>query len=102
MAIEPLAHFGVFVRGIIVEDHVNGFPRGQLCFDHVEEADELLMPMALHVAADDRSVEHVERGKERGRPVALIIVRHRAGPALLERQAGLGPVERLKLAFLVE
>lgn len=30
--------------------------------DGVEEADELLMLMALHVAADDGAVEDVQRG----------------------------------------
>jgi hypothetical protein len=31
--------------------------------DGIEEADELLVPMALHVAADDGAVEHVSAAK---------------------------------------
>ena len=55
-----------------------------------------------HVAADDGAVEHVERGEERGGAVPLVVVGHRAGAALLHRQAGLGAVERLDLALLVD
>jgi hypothetical protein len=44
---------------------------GNLRLDGVEEADELLMPMPLHVAADDRAVENVQRGKQRRRSIRL-------------------------------
>ena len=70
--------------------------------DGVEKADELLMPVALHVAPDDRSVEHVHRGEQGRRPVPLVVVGHRPGAPLLQRQAGLGAVERLDLALLVD
>ena len=73
-----------------------------LRLDGVEEADELLMAVALHVAADHRAVEHVERGEQRGGAVALVVMGHGAGAALLHRQAGLGAVERLDLALLVD
>ena len=52
------------VGGVIIEDHVHDLACGDLGLDGVEEADELLMPMALHVAADHRAVEHVQRGEE--------------------------------------
>src|SRR5215211_5173886 len=68
----------------------------------VEEADELLMAMALHAAADDLAVDHVKSGEQRGRAVALVVVRHGAGSAALHRQAGLRAVERLDLALLVD
>lgn len=99
---EPLADLEVLVGGVVVEDHVDRLSGGHLCFDQVEKADELLMAVPLHVAADHGPVEHVERGKERGGAVALIIMGHRPGPPLLERQAGLRTVERLDLAFLIE
>ena len=57
------------------------------------------MAMTLHVAADHRAVEHVERGEQRRRAVPFVVVRHGSGAALLERKAGLGAVERLNLAF---
>ena len=70
--------------------------------DGVEEADELLMAMALHASADDLAVEHVEGGEQRRRAVALVVVRHGAGSAALHGQAGLRAVERLDLALLVD
>ena len=100
--VEPLAHFGMLVGGVVVEDRVDSLAGGNLALDGVEEADELLMPMALHVAADHRAVEHVHRGEQRRRSVALVVVGHGSGAALLHRQAGLGAVERLDLALFVD
>ena len=60
------------------------------------------MAMARHAAADDRAVEHVEGGEQRGGAVALVVVGHGAGLARLQRQARLGAVERLDLALLIE
>ncbi len=81
---------------------MDDFADRNLRLDGVEEADELLMAMALHVAADDGAVEHVERGEQRRRAVALVVVGHRAGAALLHRQAGLGAVEGLDLRLLID
>ena len=47
--------------GVVVEDHVDDLADRDLRLDGVEEADELLMPVAPHVAAG--SVEDVERGE---------------------------------------
>ena len=47
VAFEPGAHLGVLVRGVVVEDDVDGLARGNLGVDGIEEADELLMAMAL-------------------------------------------------------
>ncbi len=102
MAVEPGAHLGVLVGGVVVEDDVDGLAGRHLGVDGVEEADELLMPVALHVPADDGAVEHVEGGEQRRRAVALVVVGHGAEPALLHGQAGLGAVERLDLALLVD
>ncbi len=42
MARDPLANGRVFVGGVIVEDRVDGLAGGNLAFDRVEKADELL------------------------------------------------------------
>src|SRR6266436_1882319 len=71
---EPVAdQFGVVARGI-VHDDVNVEIGGDMLFDGVEEAAEFLGPVARHAFADDGSGLHVEGGKERGRPVPLIVV----------------------------
>jgi hypothetical protein len=84
------------------EDHVHGLAGRDGLLDGVEEADELLMAMALHASADDLAVQHVEGGEQRRRAVALVVVRHGPGAAALHGQAGLRSVERLDLALLVD
>lgn len=101
VAVEPCPHLGMLVGSIVVEDDMHGLARRNLCVDGIEEADELLMAMALHVPADDGAVEHIKGGEQGGCAVALVIVRHGAEPPLFHRQAGLGAVERLDLALLV-
>ena len=61
MAGEPGADLVLLVRGVVVEDDVDGLVRRHLALDAVEEADELLMAVALHVLCDDRTVQHAER-----------------------------------------
>ena len=58
--------------------------------------------MAGHAMADHRAVKDIESGEQRGRAVPGIIVGHRPGPPLLQRQARLGAVEDLNLRLLVD
>ena len=51
MAGELGADLVLLVRGVVVEDDVDGLVRRHLALDAVEEADELLMAVALHVLA---------------------------------------------------
>ena len=51
---QPGADLGLLVGAIVVEDHVDHLAGRHGALDRVEEADELLMPVALHAAADDR------------------------------------------------
>ncbi len=78
---------------VIMEDDVTDFPGGNLGIDGVEEADKLLMPVALHIAADDGAVERGECGEQGRGAVPLVIVGHRSDPTLLYGQARLGAVE---------
>ena len=79
-------------------DHLAG---GHLALDAVQEADELLMAMALHILADDGAVQHVEGGEQGRGPVPFVVMGHGAGTAPLHGQAGLGAVKRLDLGFFV-
>ena len=99
---QPTPHLGVLVGGIVVEDHVDHLAGRHGALDGIEEADELLVAVALHALADEAAVEHVEGREQRGRAVALVIMGHGAGTARLHRQARLGAVERLDLALLVD
>ena len=102
MSCEPFLDLVLFMRRVIVDDHVGGLVLRHFALDAVEETDELLMAMALHVLGDDRSVEDVERGEQRGRAATLVIMGHGPGTALLHRQARLSAVKGLDLRLLVE
>ena len=86
---------------VVVDDGVDRHSHRHLRLSGVEEADELLVPVALHVAADDGAVEPIEGGKQRRWAMAFVVVGHRPGAALLHRQTGLGAVERPDLALLI-
>ena len=92
----------MLVGDVVVEDDVDHPAGRHLGLDRVQEAHELLMAVALHVAADDGPVEDVERSKQGRGAMALVVVRHGAEPALLQRQARQGAIESLDLALLVE
>ena len=102
IAREPPAHGRMLVGSVIVENGVDGLAGRNLALDRVEETDELLMPMALHVAADHGSVEDIHGGEQRRRAVPLVIMGHRSGAAFLHRQPGLRAVERLNLALFID
>src|SRR5262249_42576172 len=79
-----------------------GLSLRHLCLDGVEEADELLMAVTLHVVSYDGAVEDVEGSEQRGSAVTFVVVRHGAGTARLDRQSWLSAVERLDLALFVD
>ena len=81
---------------------MDGFPPRNSFLDGVEEADELLVTMALHAPADHLALQHVEGGEQRSGAVTLIVMGHGAGAALLHRQARLGAVQRLDLALFID
>ena len=87
MARQPSADLGMLVGGVIVGDGVDHFAGRNLSLDGVEEPDEFLMPMALHVLADDLALEHVEGGEQSGRAVSFVVVGDGAAAAGLERQS---------------
>ena len=67
--------------------------------DGCDEADELLMVMARHTAADDLAIEHIERGEQGRRTVAFVIVCEGCALPPSRRKPRPGPVERLGSGF---
>ena len=102
MARQPSAHAGMLVGCVVVEDRMDRLASGDFSLDGVEEADELLMAMALHIAAHHGSAKHVHRRKQGRRPVPLVVKDYVSSPAFLERQARLRSIERLDLALFVD
>lgn len=59
VAIEPGPDVRVFVSGIIVENGVDDLARRNLGLDGIEEADEFLMAVTLHISPGHGSIEDV-------------------------------------------
>ena len=78
---QPSPHLGVLVGGVVVEDDMDDFADRDLRLDGVEKADELLMAVALHTAADHLALEHIESGEQRGRAVPFVDAMGRAARA---------------------
>ena len=102
MAHDPGADFLVLVGGVVVENDVDALACRNVSLKGVEEADELLMPVALHVPSEDLAGQDVQRREQRGRAMPLVVVGDRRAAALLQRQSRLGAVERLDLGLLIE
>ena len=62
---------------IVIHDGMDRFTGRDGAFDFVEEADEFLMSVALHIIPQDCSVEHINGGKQ---------CRHRCGARPWARQ----------------
>ena len=65
VSVEPLTHFRMIVSGVVVEDHVHDLSDRHLRLNGVQEADELLVTMALHTLANDLAFES-EVAKQQG------------------------------------
>ena len=101
MPTEPSPHLRVLVAAVIIEDDVDNLADRGLGLDRIQKADEFLMPVALHAAADDGAVKHAEGGEQGGGAVPLVVMGHGLAASRLDRQSGLGAVERLDLALLI-
>ena len=60
---EPSTNLGMLVGGVVIYDQVQVQSRWCLAVDLVEQADELLVPVAAHALADHRPIQHVEGGE---------------------------------------
>ena len=98
---EPGAHFGVLMRGIVIDNHMEVEFGWDIGLDMAQKRQELLMTMTRLALRQDRAIEEVEGGKQRGRAMALIVVGDPLDIAA-HRQHGLGRLQRLDLALLVD
>src|SRR5829696_3381846 len=96
---QPSLHLRVLVRRVIVHDQVQVEALVGVAMDDAQEAEKLLMAMPLHAGAQHRAGRYIKSSKQGRGAMSFIVVGHRAGAALLEREAGLGAVERLDLRF---
>ena len=102
MALKPRLDFGVLVCGVVVGNQVHIKPLGRGTIDCTQKFKPFLVAMSLHALADDAAGGDIEGGKQCRCSVAFIVVGHGPGSAFLHWQAGLGAIERLDLALLVD
>jgi len=98
---QPLLNLGVLVCGVVVYDQMQVLILGGAAIDHPEESQPLLVAMQRLDHREHFAGEHVQRGEQCGDAVAFVVMRHRLGAPALERQAGLGAIQRLYLCLLV-
>src|SRR5215470_1133602 len=101
MCVEPGLDCGVGVSAVVVQDEMKIEPTRKLAIQATQKFQKLLMAMPGETLADHLSLKHVEGGKERRRPVALVVVSHRAAAAALHGQTGLSAIQSLNLALLI-
>lgn len=77
MLFQPGLHLGRLVGGVVIENQVDvaRFLHGSV--DAAQEAQELPGMVAWQALPDDQARFDVQRSKERGRAMALVVVDHR-------------------------
>lgn len=97
----PVLHFGRPMGGIVIANQVKLPIRRDGVVDQAEKLEPLTVPMTLLAQAKD-FVDRIQRGKQSGGAVAFLVVRHARDPSAFRRQAGLGTIQSLNLALLVD
>lgn len=95
-------NLGMLVSGIVIDNGVDQLAGRHFALNSVQEADELLVAVALHAASDDTAIQCVEGGEQRGGAMPFVVVCHGAAATLLHWQSRLATVERLDLALLID
>ena len=93
MFVDPFDDFRVLVSSIVVDNDMDGLFLWHPGIDGIEEANELLMAMALHALAKDLPLKDIDSRKQGREAMPLVIVGHGAGAAVLHRQSRLGAVQ---------
>jgi len=102
MSFEPGLHPRMFVRAVIVHDEVQRRLAGKLIVEASQEFQKLLVPRAFVTLPHDFALQDLQIGKKRGGAVAFVVMGHGAATSFLQGQAGLGSIQCLNLAFLVD
>jgi arabinofuranosyltransferase len=99
---EPTTDARVLVRRVVVDDEMDVELLRDRLFDVTQELKELLVAMPALALGEDATGSDIEGREEGGRPVADVVVGDAFDVAEADRQHGLGAVEGLDLALLVD
>ena len=98
---QPRADRGMFVRGVVVDDQMQGQSSRSLPVQLFKEAQPFDIGMARRGRAQDLPVEIVEGGEQRDGAMAGVVVSPGADVAHTERQPRLSAFECLTLALFI-
>ena len=101
MLFQPSFDLGMFVRSVVVENHMDSQPLGGFSVDLPKEMPELYVAVSRKTGADDLAFQHVQRREQTGGSVALVVVGHRPAASFFHRQPRLRPIQRLHLRLLI-
>ena len=99
---EPRADVRMFVRTVVVDDQMNVELRRHVGVNVLEEREKLLVAMARLALRQDLAGRDIERGEQRGRPMAEIAMGDAFDIAEPQRQDRPRALQRLNLAFLID
>lgn len=74
----------------------------RLLIYHLQEPDELLVPVPRHARADDAPLDQLDGGEQRRGAMSDVVMRHGFAVAGKQGQAALRTVESLNLALLID
>jgi hypothetical protein len=98
---QPRLDLRMAVRGVVIDDAVDVQLGRHSRIDFAQEGQELLVPVTRLAGCQHRSVEHIQRSKQRGRAVSLVVVGDALDVAEAHGQHRLSALQRLALALLV-
>jgi hypothetical protein len=99
MPFEPSLDLRMLVSGIVVDDQMDVEMLRRLSVNPAQKFEPLLATMPPHALADHLAIRDVGHSERCRGTMALVVVRHGAGLALLHRQTRLRAVERLDRAL---
>ena len=99
---QPFPDLGMLVSGVVVGDGMDQLSRWYGPLNGTEKLNEFLVGVLGHAATNHSAVEDIQGREQGGGAVPLVVVGHGGAFAQLQRQAGLGAVEGLDLALLVD
>ena len=98
---DPLPDHGLLVRGVVVQDNVQRQSYRTRAVNLLEERKPFNMRVVFLETAENFSLQVVESGEERQRPMPDIVMRERLAVSRHQRKRGLRALKRLALALLV-
>ena len=99
---EPVSDQRCFMGAVVIHDDVHVEPTRNVRLNQIEEFPKLRGPVPLMKLRDHFTGLRVERGEQRRRAVAFVVVRPALNLSRLQRQERLGPIERLNLRLLID